>query len=482
MLNPILFLLLIGLTGCQPTRFIDGEKPIIIYKEPKNTAPPIQPRPPGKPSFVTLDRLEETILLDLNNITSNQERERTRYLIGCDRTNQGLPTDEFEQGINLALNGLSNERLLTKATRIGAEGCIFRFDLDDYTITRTEWRLIERSTLLDFVSISTRNQNIQFLTQSLKPYIFGTDFAVLAYEADAVADKNGKVYYDLINQPELTGDFFLQQGIQVRREVDNEEALFAGFSESLIALGKTRLLQVIESDNGYCLTTYDTAQNGDDLFQNPFTIELAFAQNVLNSERIFNHAAQEHICTTNGGLLSWRLNDDKDVFASVAPNNIVTNIGNERIDTAIRIGDCGNCHYRGAIPFTDQIGRHIISNPAFNENEKFVSLTYFKGDKISAVINKINKRHAQSLAELDITAEEDPLTQVVMRPLREEMDANQVAAFTFLSTEQFLERLRGTAISSQVFGALLSGGKINLAVLNANFSTLVREMLLFQDI
>jgi len=160
----------------------------------------------------------------------------------------------------------------------------------------------------------------------------------------------------------------------------------------------------------------------------------------------------------------------------------VTNIGNERIDTAIRIGDCANCHYKGAIAFKDQIGRHILSNPAFGADEKAISQIFFRGDKISAVINKINDRHAIALEELDITAEKDPMTQDVIRPLREEMDANQVAAFTFLPTDIFLERLRGTSKSSQVFGALFSGGKVNLAVLSNNFGTLVDELLIFQDV
>ncbi len=474
-------LAVIAVFACQPTKYIDGEKPQITYREPAKPAPPIQPRPPGNPSFITLDRLEETILLDLNNITSRQDRENTRYLIACDRTNQGLKTDEFEQGINLALNGLSDERFLTKVVRIGAEGCIYRFDIDDYTLTRSEWVLIEQNVLLDFVSKSTRNQNIQFLTQSLKPYLFGADFVTTVYEADAVADKGGDVYYNLVDQPDLTHNFFLQQGIVVADEVLDGNVLFAGFSESLIALGKTRLLQVIESDNGYCLSTYDTALGGDDLFQNPFTRELAWVGG-FSGVRVFEHAAQEHFCTTNAGLFVWRLNNADDTAEIVAPNNIVTNIGNERIDTAIRIGDCANCHYKGAIAFKDQIGRHILSNPAFGADEKAISQIFFRGDKISAVINKINDRHAIALEELDITAEKDPMTQDVIRPLREEMDANQVAAFTFLPTDIFLERLRGTSKSSQVFGALFSGGKVNLAVLSNNFGTLVDELLIFQDV
>ena len=226
------------------------------------------------------------------------------------------------------------------------------------------------------------------------------------------------------------------------------------------------------------MSTFDTNLGGDDLFQNPFTDELAFAGGVA---RVYKHDAQEHFCQNAAGLMVWRLNNALDNAESVAPATVVTDNGN-RADTSIRLGSCNDCHFKGAIAFKDQLNKHIISNPAFGADEKALAEIFFRGDKITAVINEINKRHAVALADLDITAEVDPLTQDVVKPIRLEMDANMVAGFTFLSTEQFLERLRGTAQSSQVFGALLSGGKVNLAVLNANFETLVDELLLFQDV
>ena len=423
--------------------------------------------------------------IDLNSIDSNQQKQRTRYLVGCDRANQGLDTDEFEQGINLSVNMLSSERFLTPVTKIGSNGCIYRIDLDAYTLSNQDWKLVERSTLLDFVSKSTRNQDLQFQTQTLKPYVFAVDFTCLSFECDAVAERQngGFVYYDLTGQANNTQDFFKQQGINsVQQLIDDEDAIFAGFSQSQIALGKTRLLQLLESDDGFVLSTFDTALGGDDLFQNPFTRELAFAGNGQISNKIFRHDAQEHLFTLNNGLLGFRLNNAADNAEIVAPANVVSNLGNERIDPQIRLSDCANCHFGGMIPFQDAIGEHILKNSAFDQNEKLVSQIFFKGDKITATIDQINRRYKETLDELGINARVDPMTQTVLRPLREEMDATQIAAFTFLDTEEFLTRLAGTAQSSQVFGSLLTGGKVNLAVLNANFKTLVAELNLFQDV
>ena len=88
----VLFLAL--LIGCQPN---DPGPPPDFFKRPTNPAPPIEPAP--SPGFVTTSRLESAMQVDLNAIASRQEKLRTRYLVGCDRANQGLPVDEFEMGV-----------------------------------------------------------------------------------------------------------------------------------------------------------------------------------------------------------------------------------------------------------------------------------------------------------------------------------------------------------------------------------------------
>ena len=364
----------------------------------------------------------------------------------------------------------------------GRPSVFFRINLEDYSLTQSEWRLIEQATLLDFVSQTTRNQTLQFLTQTRKPYIFAVD-TIAMYEGDEVADRAGQVYYNLVDQPNNTQEFLLTQGINLQDEVDEERAVFSGFSQSQIALGKTRLIVVTESDNGYCMGTFDTALGGDDLFENPFNLEVTQAGGVLQSIKLFVHDAQEWICSLDNGLFGlWRLNNANDDAEVEAPTNIVSK-NDARIDPSIRIGDCNSCHFtQVAIPFSDQIGQHIRNNSAFDANEKRLGEIFYNYDKISAIIDDINKRNRAALDELGITAQSDPLTGNVWEPFRAEMNAEQVAAFTFLTTEEFLERLEGTAVSSQVFGNLSGGGSVSLAVLSANFAQLVDELNLFEDV
>jgi hypothetical protein len=381
------------------------------------------------------------------------------------------------------MNRLSNERFLYPVQPIGQDQCIFRINLEDYSQTRAKWRLIEKATALDFVSNTTRNQTLQFLSQARKPYIFAVD-TISMFEGDEVVDRNGQVYYNLVDQPLNTQAFLLTQGIDLQNEVDNERAVFSGFSQSQIALGKTRMVVVVESDNGYCMGTYDSVIGNQDadLFQNSFTLELTQAGGVLQSNKLMIHDAQEWICSLDNGLFGlYRLNNAADIAEVEAPVNIVSR--ESRIDPSIRIGDCNSCHYtQVAIPFADQIGDHIRNNSAYNANEKRLGQIFFNYDKINAIMTDINRRNQDALEELGINAQEDPLTSGVWAPFRDEMNAEQVAAFTFLTTAEFLERLSGAAVSSQVFGNLLGGGTVNLTTLSENFATLVDELNLFEDV
>jgi uncharacterized protein (DUF1697 family) len=310
-----------------------------------------------------------------------------------------------------------------------------------------------------------------------------------AYEGDAVADKRGAVYYTLMNQPANTTQFLAQRGVDRQAQVNEEEAMFSGFSSSQIALGKTRMIAVFESDNGACISTYDTQLGGDDIFKNPFTLELVQAGQINGakvSNKIYRHDAQEHICSLPNGLFAeYRLNDKADVGQSIAPGNVVINLqgASNNIDSQIRVGDCMTCHYKESaiLGFKDQLRAHLTTNPAFNQAEKKLGQIFFRFDKITAKVAELNRNHSQAMDQLGITAKEDPLWNVVMKPLRKEMTIDQVAAYMLMDTITFTERLRGSAVSSQALGNLLSGGTVSLATLSQNFTVLSQEVAAFED-
>lgn len=477
--------MLTPLISCTQSHEHPLPPPTVVYEKPDQPIP--DPRPAPRPGFQTLDTIEDSILLDLQNLDSDAERRDARYLVGCDRLNLWQDLSEYEQGINRGINQLSTDRELYPVTAIGPGNCIYRFELSKIGWTRSDWQTLENNDILFFISNTVRNKNIQFLTQTQRPYVYGSSAMITAFEGDAVADKKGAVYYKLVHQDLNTAKFLAQQGVDRQAEVNDEEAMFSGFSQSQIALGKTRLIAVFESREGTCISTYDTALGGDDLFTNPFTVELQRAGQIngqINTNKVFKHNAQEHICTLPNGLFGlYRLNDNLDNAQVVAPTNIVINTEGARIDPSIRIGDCSNCHYKdgAAIPFKDQLRAHVVGNSAFNQVEKRLATIFFRQDQVSAQIDQLNKEHARAMQVLGITAGSDPLWNVVGKPLRQEMSIDQVASLTWLDTKTFRDRLAGTARSSQVFGNLLGGGTVSLAVLSANFKTLVDELAIYED-
>lgn len=469
--------------GCSVQKKGDGQQ---VFKAPGVAAPELSQAIPG---YVSLDWAEDWMVADAQLLPNQTTRANTQYIVACDQYNQGISIDEIEQGINKGINMLSKNRFLKKVRRIKDKTgqpnpCVFAIDTRDYGLTASDRLLIEQSLQLQFVTQTIRGRVLQALLQVQKPYVFADDLMLSAFEADAVSDKKCGVYCTLLRQPLDEAAFFLDQGVNVQGQFDDEEALLAGFSTSQIALSKTRMVQILESKNGYCMTTYDVSlANLDSVFINPFPREATIAGGQIRSNRIFKHQAQEHICTLPNGIFGeWRLNGANGQAASFAPGDIVNDPGFAKYDPTIRLGSCSECHHPNvAQGFKDQVQGAILTKTGFSEDEKTLARVFFDDGKMQARLTEINGLQDQALAAIGVTASVDPLNENVIRPLRREQSASQVAAKVWLSTDDFLEALKGADKSSQALGNLLNGGTVSLGELKAAFPDLVREVNAYKD-
>jgi len=476
------------LVSCQEETVVEIEP--IQFPAPNVPIPPLTP--PPIPGFVTTEILEDFILLDLQNLANDNERRNARYFTSCNRFNLGEDADLQKQGIDLALNRLSDQRLAI-TTAIGPGDCIYRLDKRDFGIDQRDWILIERNAVIPFVTKTIRGKQIQFLTQTRNPYLFSIE-TISMFEGDAVTNRGGDIYYTLTDQPFLLNDYYARAGINPQREVNDENAVFAAYAKSGIAINKTREVAAYESLGNLVFTTFDSELGGQDHFEFPFTVELANAgieQNIHHksntngrqrTDKIYRFDAQESFQLLDNNLVGkFFLNDGQGRAQGAAPANVVRYVG--ETDPVIYIGSCLGCHYDQAIiPFTDQMYNHITTNQNFDEDERLLAEIFFNANKFSGLVSTTNRRQKQALAEIGVDHFEDPITKVIWKPYRGEMGLEFVAALTLLPTEQFSAKLRATRNSSQVFGNLLNGGSVNLAVLNKNFPELVRELNLFQDL
>jgi hypothetical protein len=473
----ILFLLLTVL-ACQGKETVIQERQI---PGPQRNLP--APSVPDRVDFMSLDILEDSILLDLNTL-SDVERINSRYFVNCGEYNAGeRDMRAFQAAANKMINSLSTESSLEAVKPIAPTGCLSRIDLRDYGLTTSEWKSIANNLLLRFISESSRGQQIQFLTQALQPYVFTNDFAVTSLGADALTSSNG-LYYKLLEQPFQLDDFFRDIGADPQRSADDEETILSAFSGSIIALGKTRSLQLIEDDNSHVITSFDSSlDQADDHFQNPFTLEVALAQGLRRTNKIFNFNAQEHIYFLDNGMLGYRLNGAAGTQEFVAPNNVVINnlAAARQLDPTIHIGSCMGCHFEPMIQFRDQLNQHIATNPAFNALEKELGQVFFNSGRAEGVTRSINQEHQEALRKIGASSSIDQVHEKLIFPLRVEQGADQVCGYLLLPRNTCLQRIRGSAISSQVFGNLLNGNTVSLAVLSQNFNQLVIDTQAFRD-
>ena len=475
------------------------------FPDPGNSPlPPIQE--PATPGFVSLSLVEDQMLLDVLSIQSNADRLNARYFVACDVLNIGTERlVDVEAGANKFINSISTESRVERVTPIGNTNCAFKIDISDYGLDSlvtfhgdtipgrlqkgqklSKWQLLERTDVLFVVSQSARNKNLQFQTQSLRPYVFLNSIAVTALEGDDVANQNCNVYCELVNQPRHVGDFFESLGVNVQDEYDDESALYEADSLSQIAIGKSRGYEILDSDDGWVWSSFDSELgNNKDHFETPFKIEAAQAGGVVRSVKVFKQDASERIYSLDNECLGVRLENAAGLAVTVAPATVVNHSKNatSRIDVQIRNGDCVGCHKIGPIPFKGQILDHVLGNSSFDANEKDLARVFSNPVDIAATQIEIQQDYIENCLEpLGVSTELDNLTESVTLPFRAQLNAQKLCSYTFLDTAECLDRLAGTDKSSQVFGNVLNGGSVSLATFAKGFPDFVEEMGVFEDV
>ena len=482
------------LFGCGKTETVQipaGQTRIIEVPTapPSGNPPPLQPT---IPNHVNYDTLTQSANNDIDTL-SEIEQPNIRYVTTFEFYNPGgREQTQEEKGINFGLNTISNESRVFKATPVNDTKTIYRIDLDEIGMTRGMWKFIESRLTLQIKDKTRRGDALKFKTQAAYPIVFASDFFLTVMQADASTEK-GRLYYEVTQQEILRPDYERQIfGVSFQDRVNAEDDVFcAAGGASQIAIGKNRAICIGEGVDGYASTTWDTslALNGS-AFENPFIPELARAGGRVISNKIFPFIAQEDIFIKKNGFMGFRLNGNNLALGQpaevVAPTDVVLDTKqsgpNLRLDPAIRIGACANCHIQPYIAFTDQINPHVQQNQ-FNGLEKFTIATYHNQSSFSAQGNLINQEYFDTVKKIGINPG-DPnfMVENLVQPIRGELSAGDIAGFTGLTLPDFLAKLRGAPQSQVVLGSLFTpGGKVQLQDFQKIFGLLQEEINLFVD-
>lgn len=483
-LHAIALLCSISIIGCQEPVNRTVEVGIPIPQLPIEDPPPVGP---NKPGFLRFDEIEQYADRDIKSRNAT-DRPDTRYFLLCDLYDLGKKDlADPNAGLTKGLNMISTERLIARPETVDDVGCVQRVSLDSIGMTSEEWQKFERANLLPIISESVRGRTLRALTGTNQPMVYAASFFLTVMQADQASIGN-QLYYDLTEQPLNDKEFLAKLGIDLQNEFNRQTPSCAGGGKSQIALGKPRLICILNTTNdGFLLFTADVSlARNDSIAQNPFFPQMALIPGFATA-KVFKFVASEWIFSMPNGLLTgYRLSNAGGSAEVIAPTNVVIDIeqSGKGLPPDITLGACSNCHHQEAgIFFRDEVFANVLGNTGFNESEKILADTFYRADRFQAKRAVANQNHTETLKKIGVsTFKEDPVVTELIQPLRKELTAADIAAKVFMEEDEFLIRLSGTNVSRLIFGALLTpGGVVPAADFFRGFNVLKTELLLFRD-
>lgn len=304
---------------------------------------------PAAPSFnfVSVDDRLTTMLRDVRSIANPTDRLRMRYIDLSMLANAGYSEAQiqvYREAVAFLVNSLSTGRNVIAPRAIDNEELIYRIDLRDYGWDEDTWSLFEAeypyaviydqdSRLFPFDEVSAEQLRRETGTQI--PFI----------QADWFISHGSRppLYHDVLGLPDTLQELELELGIDIDRNIADEQVLRAGFKNA----GPSQNNRVIErhdlgGNRGAFWISYDFANNLDtsDVFANP----LDFQED--GGEAIFN---------LDNGLQAYFVMDNLGTRLDKAPNAVVQDPLSR--DGAVENGlSCMNCHQEdGQLPKFDEV-------------------------------------------------------------------------------------------------------------------------------
>lgn len=467
-----LFCLFLGASAC-----LKESKPKPGAASAPVEQPEVEPVPPVDKPGGTLEN-DEVEAIALGDAFGLQRADQLAsiYLSCADYLNEGLDVEDCRKGVELGLNLLSNRPFIERVTPVKDHPEILRVDQRDFfgDSFQDERLAIEQALVLRIESKTARFRNLQVLTGAQFPILHAKVYLETAFLAP--------IYYDIKNIPLSENEFWIGQGVDRQRIFDQRDKniFLANFEISQIAPGHNRHVRRMLGANGACYDTSDMDALAivpeSNLFAFPFPIE-------ARSAKTFAHAAREVLCRQPNGLFLGVLFNGAGVRQNEAPPTVVTGYraANKGLDSIVRLRDCEGCHTSFVIPYRDEAGAQIDDQP-FNAQDKLLGRLFFKPETdLQKVIDQDNADHARALDTLGISQAGEPAMNSVIDRLRDGADAKELASFLYLSEQEFLKRLRGSAVAANEFGNLLNGGEVGFFTIQAGLQNLIDDLNLFID-
>lgn len=433
---------------------------------------------PSPKKKVTFQEIEQ-VMTEAVNSEAPQERLQTRFVLLTNKLNDSSDIRELEttkEAANKALNGLNSiERRLQKAREIGPEGAVLQIKLEDFGLSVQDWEKISQADPLKLESFTKVGVFLKTLTGTRRPWIEAANFI-------DVTHRNSRLYYDLTRTPSNFSQLIQKLGVDFSGDLRELDAFLIGEANSVLSLGKNRLVARFKSVDGYFWITFDPLQLDANtpernLFKFPLLAQAGGRAN-------FDFAAREAIYSLPNGMQGYVLFNNQEVRQNAAPTNIVQdNSGqNPKGSEIVNASSCSRCHNQGIIPLTDQVRDSVIQNAVlFNANDvEIVKRLYKVSDVNKALFEEDNRFFGTKLKEIGVKEGPDPMVFATDRLLLN-WNLDQLASYLFFSKEEFKTLCGQSATCRGELGQLLTDGTVTYDQIIQSLPNVIRELRIFQD-
>ncbi|KUF09330.1 DUF4384 domain-containing protein [Pseudoponticoccus marisrubri] len=309
---------------------------------------------PEPREFITLEKMYEMVHADIQ-AQPTQRRDRIRYLSMRPMWNDGDVSEENYQAYLAAtvklLNALSWNPEIYTFEKIDEHGTLFRIFLPDLHWEKETWHLLEARYPYAMQSKTDPYlSQIQHLTDTKVPVIRADWFTATASVSP--------LYYDMLGLPETVAGLENMLGIDMKKNILNEQVIRAGFQDSGVST-HNRLIERHPMGTGFFWTSYDFAgsKGRQSFFEYPLGPDF-----VYGPELAFEHDGGESIFTLPNGFHAYYLNTADGERLDVGPTQIVRDTdypdGTGEVVNGI---SCISCHSKG-IRFNDDTVREVALN------------------------------------------------------------------------------------------------------------------------
>ena len=327
-------------SSCFPT---DSEMAAVVsWIETLTEAAP----PPRE--VITLAELHQTVLEDLQAQPSGRQ-DRIRYFSLRSVHNNPEVSLENLEGYKAAtvklMNALSWNPMPYKLEPIDEHGVVFRVFLPELDWDTSTWSLLESHYPYGVASDTDSS------LKQLK-HLTGTEVPIIRADWFAATASVSPLYYDMLRLPDTVAGLEKMLGIDMARNIRNEQVIRAGFQNSGVST-HNRLIERHPMGTGFFWTSYDFA--GSKGRQSFFEYPLG-PKEVYGEEMAFQHDGGESIFTLPNGFHAYYLNTHLGERLDVGPTQIVRDDdytdGTGEVVNGI---SCMSCHSKGIRLNEDQV-------------------------------------------------------------------------------------------------------------------------------